>query len=253
MAFNPVTYAPSSAGFEHPPLEAQDVHLWFVRTNEVPPASYQALYDLLDAEERERAAAFYHDRDRITSVVTRGLLRRQLAHYDNRQPHEIQFSMVGNGKPALADSDIQFNVSHSGDRVLLGFSRAAEIGVDIEDPERDLDDLLDISENFFAPGERQLLRTLPATELRRGFFNCWTRKEAFIKVYGEGLSRDLNSFEVELRPDHPPRVLVVDGSPATASEFTLFAADPDPQTIAAVCLPRAPRQVQAYRWNGLLR
>ena len=80
-----------------------------------------------------------------------------------------------------------------------------------------------------------------------------TRKEAFIKVYGEGLSRDLNSFEVELRPDHPPRVLVVDGSPATASEFTLFAADPDPQTIAAVCLPRAPRQVQAYRWNGLLR
>ena len=215
------------------------------------------LRDVLAPEERRRADDYFQEKDRRTSTVARGLLRLQLAQYTGLPPAAIRFDSMGNGKPVLAASTgaggappVYFNVSHSGKGVLLGFTRIADIGVDIEDADRDIDDLLDIAENFFAPGEARVLRELPPAELRRGFFNCWTRKEAFIKVYGEGLSRDLNSFEVELRPDQPPRLMIVDGSREAADRFSLLAVDPEPDHVAAVCLPAAAPRIQAFAWDG---
>lgn len=253
---DPVLFRPAGIS-SHDNLGAGDVHVWYARTDRIPAIGFDRLADVLSPEERTRAAEYMQEKDRRTSIVARGLLRTLLNQYTGLAPESIQFGLAGNGKPVLTAVDqeraadsIYFNVSHSGRGVLLGFTRVADIGVDIEDIDRSMDDLPGIAENFFAPGEADTLKRMDQSQLRRSFFNCWTRKEAFIKVYGEGLSRDLNSFEVEFRPDRPARLLVLDGSEADARRFSMIAVDPEPDYIAAICLPARPNVVQGFAWDG---
>lgn len=236
------------------PLDGASVHLWYVRSDRLDADTMTRLHGTLSTDERKRADDYFQARDRRTSIVARGLLREQLSRYCGIPAGELRFTTVGNGKPALApglsNQSVQFNISHSGGAVLLGFTRLAEVGVDIEAGNRHLDDLMGVAESFFAPGETAALKRLSADQQRRGFLNCWTRKEAFIKVHGEGLSRDLNSFEVELAPNAAPRLLRLDGSTAAAERYSLYAVDPDPDHVAAICLPARPAKLEAFAWNG---
>ena len=121
-------------------------------------------------------------------------------------PAGVAFVHNAYGKPAIAQSDLRFNLSHSHGMALYAFCRHAEVGCDIErrDPKFAAEQ---IPERFFSPDEVRALRSLPLNEQTEAFFNCWTRKEAYIKAVGHGLSIALDSFDVSLVPGELPALL----------------------------------------------
>jgi 4'-phosphopantetheinyl transferase len=164
----------------------------------------QDLETLLSTEERARAARFHFDRDRNRFIAARGHLRELLGAMLGVPPAEIKFSYNAYGKPETAG--LQFNVSHSEWMALMAISRSRVVGVDIERKNRAfVDDR--IPERFFSPAEVQALRALPEGQQTEAFFNCWTRKEAYVKARGLGLSLALDSFDVSLAPGEPARFL----------------------------------------------
>jgi 4'-phosphopantetheinyl transferase len=162
------------------------------------PAPFESL---LSGDEVERANSFYFPRDRRRFVIGRGIVRTLLGEYVGRAPSGLVFSYGPHGRPDL--DGIAFNVSHSGDRAVLAVASGGDVGVDIEElrPEPAEEQ---VAERFFSPSEVVELRALPADQQPRAFLSCWTRKEAFIKALGDGLSLALDSFDVTLRPGEPP-------------------------------------------------
>ena len=157
--------------------------------------------DLLSSDELDRAARFHFERDRQCYCVARGVLRVLLGASLGVRPQELSFQYSDKGKPQLAlpysARGVVFNVSHSGDFALLGFAQTVDIGVDIEKIRDDFDSAA-IARRFFSAREQDQLSRLPAEQQHPAFFRCWTRKEAFIKALGEGLSHPLNQFDVSL-------------------------------------------------------
>jgi 4'-phosphopantetheinyl transferase len=166
---------------------------------DVGAARIRELQSLLSWEERERAQRFRFDRDRDRFIVCRGTLRELL---DLRADQHFEYGAFG--KPRLAGSEMQFNVSHSHGVAMIAMARGREIGCDIEriDPAFADDN---IPERFFSPYEVAALRAFPAEEQCAAFFRCWTRKEAYIKACGMGVSLALDSFDVTL--DRPAALL----------------------------------------------
>ena len=183
----------------------------------------------LSAAERQRAARFALDRHRRRYIAARAQLRRLLGERLREAPEAIEFVYGRRGKPALAPrfaaSELRFNLSHCGDVALYAFAQAREIGVDIEEvrPLRDADD---VAARFFSPRERLDYRGLPAAERAQGFFNCWTRKEAFIKALGGGLHIPLGCFDVSLVPGEPARILRVGRKPGDRCGWQLIDLQP---------------------------
>jgi 4'-phosphopantetheinyl transferase len=183
-------------------LEGNTIHVW---TANLDRSSYELcrLEDTLSLDERERAARFHFARDRGRFIASRGILRDILARYLGRSASALSFSYGPLGKPALIDdcaADLRFNLSHSGNVALYAVAPHREIGIDVERIDsRFIED--GIEEKFFSRNEVAKLSSLQASERLRAFFNCWTRKEAYVKARGGGLQISLQSFEVSLAPD----------------------------------------------------
>ena len=156
----------------------------------------------LSTEERARAAGFHFARDCSRYIVARGSLRQLLSEVLEIPPARIEFTYNPQGKPETEGA--HFNVSHSGDYALIAISKTRIVGVDIERMNRAMANDR-IPERFFSPSEVRALRSLPEPHQLRGFFTCWTRKEAYVKARGLGLSLALDSFDVSL--DDPARFL----------------------------------------------
>ena len=157
---------------------------------------------VLSAEERDRAGQFRFERDRRRYAARRGILRELIGSYLDCDPAGIAFVNNAYGKLALARSGLRFNLSHSHGVALYAFCQGADVGCDIE--RRDAKFAAEqIPERFFSRDEVRALRSLPVHEQTQAFFNCWTRKEAYIKAMGRGLSIDLGSFDVSLAPGEP--------------------------------------------------
>jgi 4'-phosphopantetheinyl transferase len=187
-------------------LDVTEVHLWQATLDERPADIFESF---LSPDELTRANRFHFIKDRNHFVVARGLLRNLLAAYLGVNCAEFRFSYGAQGKPFLlldSQSQINFNVSHSHGRAAFAFSRGRELGVDLEYVKDDFDDEL-IAKRFFSRAEVLALQTVPADLLKQAFFNCWTRKEAYIKARGEGLSMPLDQFDVTLKPDEPVALL----------------------------------------------
>jgi 4'-phosphopantetheinyl transferase len=192
-----------------PALDDQAVHVWatdFAAWRD----DVDSLLSLLSPDERHRAESFRHGARRETAIVTRGLLRKLLAKYHAPEAGLIQFRYGVHGKPLLEDTNFHFNTSHSHDLVVFAFTRAGEVGVDIERIRADTPRLREIAEKYFAPGELKPLLAMPDAERTEAFFRCWTRKEAFLKARGDGVFGGLNKFEVSL-DEKEARLLRVDG------------------------------------------
>lgn len=219
-------------------LEGGEVHVWRAALCQSEPV-VQALWQALARDERERAERFRFARDRERFVVARGLLRVILGHYLAIDPGAVALAYNRHGKPALAGElsagDIQFNLSHSGDLALFAFARGMLVGVDVEHLRAEVVDLA-IAEQYFAPGEIAALRELPAAVRRAAFFNCWTRKEAYVKARGEGLSLPLREFEVSLAPGAPAELLHVANDPRERDRWSLLALEPGPGYVAALAV-----------------
>lgn len=165
----------------------------------------------LSADELSRAAKFRLPGDRNRYVAARGVLRKLLATCLGKDPRDLQFAYGPKGKPSLRPSDpsvprLQFNVSHSHGLAVYAVARDRNLGVDVE-LTRSSFDSEGIAGRYFSALEMQELRSLPAEERTIGFFNCWTRKEAYIKADGRGLEIALDSFDVTLAPGRPARFL----------------------------------------------
>lgn len=157
---------------------------------------------LLSADESQRAARFCFERDRRRYTVARARLRQLLARRLDAAPEALQFAYDSKGKPRLGTRyarDLRFNVSHCGELAAYAFTEGREVGVDVEEV-RVLPDADEVAMRVFSQRERAAYLRLPARERPRGFFSCWTRKEAFIKAIGDGLSHPLQALDVSLPP-----------------------------------------------------
>lgn len=205
-----------------PRLAPDEAHAWLIPID-LPPRRLAEMAATLSPDEEARAARFHFARDRVRYTVARGSLRRILGLYLKRPPTEIAFVYSPYGKPALADdAPLAFNVSHSGDWAVCAVTPGARVGIDIEQIRPDLAGE-SIAEHFFSPREVAALRGLPPAEQPAAFFRCWTRKEAFVKARGEGLSLPLDRFDVSLRADEPAALLRTLDDPAEAARWSMVA------------------------------
>lgn len=196
---------------------------------------------LLSPDEAARAARFRTEPLRDRCVLRRGLLRRLLGRATGRPPESLAFAYGPQGKPSLPGGPA-FNLADCKDEVLVAIAPATappalDLGVDIERL-RTVPDADGIARRFFAPAEHAAFLAVPETLKDRAFLNGWTRKEAFIKATGAGLSMPLDRFAVELTPDRAPRLLSVDESlgAGLAEDWSLFDVAPAPDTIAALAV-----------------
>lgn len=221
-------------------LPAGEIHLWAVALDP-PPAEVDRLAETLAADELERARRFHFERHRRQYQVGRGVLRELLGAYLGLPPGEVVFAYGQRGKPLLggqaASSGLSFNLSNSHELALAGFLRGREIGVDVEHL-KPMADLEQIAERFFSESERVALRGLPGERKAEGFFNCWTRKEAYLKAVGTGLAAPLDSFDVTLIPGEPPRMLTLEGDAERARRWSFHAFRPERDYIAALAIER---------------
>ena len=182
-------------------LQTDTAHVWAVDL-ERETFDGHTLAETLSADEWMRADRFVYEKHRADFVVARGCLRAILAKYMDCKPGELAFFYGEHGKPALAPpwdkSQLRFNLSHSAGLALIAVSMRCEIGVDVEHLSRKVGQMKDIAKRYFAPGEYEQLCTLPREEQRQAFFCCWTRKEAYLKAKGAGLTYSLKNFEVSL-------------------------------------------------------
>lgn len=234
-----------------PALAGDVVHVWAAPLDP-PDGTMRRHQALLAPDERARADRFRFERDRRRFTVARGVLRTLLGRYLGTDPRGIAFRYESHGKPVLADalapSGIRFNVSHSGEMALYAFARGRELGVDVEEVRR-MEDGLDIAERFFSEAEVAAFRALPEGIRDDAFFNCWTRKEAYIKAVGEGLSFPLHVFDVSLAPGEPARLLA-SRDPQQAERWSLRGLpDPAPGYRAAIVVEGEGWDLACWRWD----
>lgn len=229
-------------------IAASGVDLWLVHLD-AAAHDRARLKCLLDREESERAARFHDDRHALRFTVAHGLLREIVGAYVGTAPDRLSFGRGARGKPHLAHdaaAALEFNLSHAQHVGLIGVTRGAAIGVDIE-VMRPMADMADIAQRNFAPAEFDEWRQLPVTERAAGFFACWTRKEAVIKATGDGLSMSLDRFVVTVNPAQPARLLAIDGSAAMAAQWTLSSYRPATGVFAAVAVRRPDAVCRLHR------
>jgi len=211
----------------------------------------EELRALLSPEEAERAQRYKTEELRDRCVLRRGLLRVLLGRCTGRAPGTLVFEYGPQGKPSL-EGGPAFNLADCKDDVLIAVAPAVELGVDIERM-RTLPDADGIAERFFAPAERAAFFALPQEQRAEAFMNGWTRKEAFIKATGAGLSMPLDKFAVELTPGAPARLLSVDESlgAGRAEDWSFFDLRPAPGLVAALAVRGQGWQVAAMRVGEL--
>jgi 4'-phosphopantetheinyl transferase len=232
-------------------LARDEVHVWRVGLNH-PGTRVGELRALLSREEGERAARFHFEKDRAHFIVARGVLRTLLGLYLGSPPAELGFVYSPFGKPALAHGSgahpVRFNVSHSCALALYAFARGREVGVDVEHARADFAGE-DIAARFFSAREVAALRAVEPDRRTEAFFNCWTRKEAYIKAIGEGLSHPLDSFAVSLSPGEPAALL----HSADASEpprWSFRELKPAPGYAAALVVEGHDWRLRRYDWQA---
>lgn len=242
--------APAHGGSASSPLTPApaEVHVWR-RWLDVGAAGAMALKAVLSPDEEARAARFRFERDANRFIVARATLRRVLGRCLGVEPEELAFYYGAHGKPALASppTRLTFNLSHSGDLALLAVAWDRAIGIDVEQ-RRPVSDLGALAAQVFATAERAELATLPPGAREDAFLAGWTRKEAFIKAVGEGLTHPLDAFVVSLDPVAPARLLSVGGSADAAGAWSLHALTPAPGYVAALVAQGAVERPTCRTW-----
>lgn len=241
-----MTQSPPLSAQEFLPLEADDIHIWPLSLD-LPEAELRRLEDVISAEETAFAKRFAFPSDRRRYVAAHGLLRLVLARYLDTIPAAVTFRRNTDGKPRLAHPErLRFNLSHSGLLGLLAVSAKREVGVDVEEI-RDIDNIEDLAKTCFSPAEQAALAAVPAEQRKRAFFAGWTRKEAFLKALGDGLSRPLDSFTVSLAPAEPAKLLRVEGAPRTSESYAIRSLEPAPGYLGALAVD-GPEVRVLWRW-----
>ena len=198
---------------------------------------FESLWALLCETERARANRFLGERHKREYAVGRGWLRQLLGERLHASPRLVEIVEADHGKPGLggawASSSLRFNLSHSGGLAVYAFASRRELGVDVEEL-RAIPDAIDLAERFFSATESAAVAAYALDRRDLAFLSCWTRKEAFVKAVGQGLSFPLDAFSVSVDPEVPARILDVKGVPGPQTGWTLAAFRPRPTHVGAI-------------------
>jgi 4'-phosphopantetheinyl transferase len=229
-------------------LSEDEVHIWRADLDLVE-SSLSTFLQLLSPDEKNRAQKFRFVGDRHNFIAARGILRSLIGKYLKINSAEISFLYNEFGKPRIANSNpLHFNISHSQNMAVFAFTKRFNIGIDVEFVNPDVE-VKEIAANFFSTNEVMNLFALPEKQQTLGFFNCWTRKEAFIKAVGEGLSFPLDTFEVSLEPDKPAKLLVTDWHPKAVSQWSIYSMSPGANFVGSLAIEGLVEQVKFWNWQ----
>lgn len=228
-----------------------EVHIWSIPLDQ--PEELSSLAKLLSVEETARAARFHFPRDAHHYTVGRATLRRILSQYLGLSPTALAFEYNQYGKPTLAAAQnrdgVEFNLSHSGGHALCAVTHGHAVGVDLE-VMRNLD-YLALGATVFSAQELATLRSLPPDQHPLAFYNGWTRKEAYIKAHGRGLSMPLADFDVTLTPQEPPRLLATRPDPAEVDRWSLYGWTVADDRVAALVVAGQDWQIEWHESSDL--
>lgn len=235
--------APVSQTWVRGPLSAaindNECHVWKVDLRCEITAEMSAS---LSRDEHDRAARFHFEKDRQRFRIARASLRMILGRYLGMEPASLTFAQTEYGKPFLTNPEatgLLFNLSHSRDIALVAITRDCEVGIDVEFMRPDFA-TCEVAEHFFSVAEVYTFSGLDRDVQTQAFFNCWTRKEAYIKARGEGLALPLDSFDVSLAPGLPVALLRSNFGPSEVSRWDLTELFPAPEYAAAVAIESGP-------------
>lgn len=258
-----------------PRLRHDEVHLWRASLDQ-PLRLTRQWWETLSADEKTRADHFYFEKDRLHFIVAHGLLRAILGRYLDLPSDTLSFNTNAYGKPFLAmpltqqngrdsivgrldqgsgfgtldgEPVLHFSLSHSHQLALYAFAFEREVGIDVEWM-RPLafGEYDEMAEHFFSTSEQAALRAQSATLKAWAFFHCWTRKEAYIKACGKGLSIPLDQFDVSLSPHEPARLLASREDPEAPARWSMYDFPPGPGYAGALVVEGVgwtPRHWQA--------
>ena len=230
-------------------LADHEVHVWRAGLD-IPSFQVQALRTLLADDEQDRARHFVFEMDRQRFIAARGTLRSILSRYVTIHPGRLRFEYNPHGKPFLASEfgshPLNFNLSHSGSIAIYAITRNGRIGIDVEQVRPDFT-YEEIAERFFSANELTMLHRLPAELKRAAFYRYWTRKEAYSKARGKGLSLPLDSFDVSF----PPRDLVTGEEAQQCSDWTILDLQPAPGFQGALAVRGMGYRFKYWDWDLL--
>lgn len=232
------------------PLPRAAVHVWHIRLRDLAQQAAH-LRPLLSDEELVASQRLHFEVDRLRFVCRRGAVRAILGRYVGMAPQELRFAANGRGKPELAGAaarrGIRFNVARSDALAVCAVTAGRRVGVDLE-AVRPIDDALRIAGAYFSPAETRALSAVPAADRSLAFLRCWTRKEAFVKALGAGLSYPLDAFDVTLSPGEPPALLRVGSDRHAARRWSLTAFEPPGGHVGALVVAGPSRGAPSWRW-----
>jgi 4'-phosphopantetheinyl transferase len=231
-------------------MELDEAHVWRASLLQAEQETAR-LRQLLTPDEQARAERFHFQKDRDHFIVARGILRSLLGRYLEVEPGRLRFEYSSYGKPRLSKEfdggALRFNLSHSHERVLYAFARGRELGVDIEYLRQDFA-CEEIARRFFSPHEVAAFCSLPTSQRTEAFFRCWTRKEAYVKALGEGLSAPLDEFDVSLLPGEPAALLSNRRRPQEVARWSLQTLDVASVYAAALAVEGHDWQLNYWDW-----
>lgn len=228
---------------------SNQVDVWRVSILDFTPASVRWMEAILSSDEIKRADRFHFEADRHRFVVSHTSLRDILSRYLYKSPQDIEFAISEHGKPVvLPPSQLDFNLSHSGDFALIVIARGRKVGVDVARHRMDMEHE-NIAQRFFSDREKYELRELPDNQKLTGFFNCWTRKESYIKAHGLGLLLPLDGFDVSLTPTEPVILRATRPDSQEASRWTLLSLHVSPDHTGAVSVEGKNLEFRLWDWD----
>jgi 4'-phosphopantetheinyl transferase len=232
-------------------LHVDDVHVWRVQVIDMVTSGGAHCTHLSNAE-LDRANRYQFEKDRNRFIVSRCSLRKILSRYLDLPPAAIKFNHGEFGKPYIdmlpRGGGLSFNLSHSGEYILIAVGRNREVGVDVEKirPEIDLEG---IARRFFSSSEVESLINLEDELHLEAFFRCWTRKEAYLKARGGGLSIPLDQFDVTLDPESPATLLATRDDPKLVSRWSLTNINLTEDYLSALAVEGSPTKIFYYEFN----
>jgi 4'-phosphopantetheinyl transferase len=249
----PDTNPTSEPGWESPPPSLTLSYDW-VDVWRVPLKLSESERDQVEAglslEERRRASRFRHSVDRSRFVAAHSALRAILGRYLGLEPSRLRFSYGRFGKPSIVEplgaSSVEFNLSHSGGLALIAVSWGRRVGIDLEHVDASRSGQ-EVAETYFSPREIAALRALPRERQTDAFFACWTRKEAYLKARGDGLSFPLDRFSVSVSPEEPAPLL--DCGDDETQRWVLQNLRPGAGWAAALVVEGRDWRLRRWRWE----
>src|SRR5258708_850386 len=232
-------------------LTENEVHVWRASL-EAPLNTLYYLQHVHSPEEVERARQFYFEKDRRYWTVAHGVLRMLLAHYLDIDPREIRFVTDNYGKPSIVypslGTRLYFNLSHSDGLAVYAFTYDRHVGVDVEHMRANIN-CEELAKYHFSPYECAVLQRLPAVVREEAFFLCWSRKEAYIKARGKGLSIPLDQFDVSLTPGEPAALIASREDPQATTCWSLHALAPGTGYAGALVVEGTSCRLSCWQWQ----